>query len=311
MNRPRLTFGVSLGSFGAGLVPGSTVLAWADLAERLGYETLWFRDHLAWHSPVLDPFTTLGAIAGRTSRIRLGPGVLLLPLRAPATIAKAMATLDVLSSGRAVLGAGVGGEFPKEFEAAGVPYRERGRRADEALRAIHRLWTTSPASFEGEFYAFRNVVMEPRPMQTPHPPIWVGGRSDAALRRAAQLGDAWLAYFVSPRRFRASLDTIAAQRDARASGAFHAGLVLYVCLAPSREEGRATAAAHLANEYHQSFEAMVDQFCAVGRAADCIETIRQFVAAGVDHVAVIPTVPPDRVAEHLTRIAEEIVPAFA
>src|SRR5947208_3189724 len=113
--RGRPSFGVSLGSFGAGLVSGATLLEWAELAERLGYETLWFRDHVVWHSPVLDPFTALGAIAGRTSRIRLGTGVLLLPLREPALVAKAVATLDVLSSGRAVLGVGVGGEFPKEF----------------------------------------------------------------------------------------------------------------------------------------------------------------------------------------------------
>jgi probable F420-dependent oxidoreductase len=303
----RVTFGVSLGSFGAGLVPGPTIVGWAELSERLGYEIIWYRDHLAWHSPVLDPFTTLGAIAARTSRIRLGPGVLLVPLRPPALTAKAIATLDVLSSGRAVLGAGIGGEFPKEFEAVGVPRAERGRRADEALEAIRRLWTGSPATFKGEFYEFEDVVMQPRPVQTPHPPIWVGGRSDAALRRAAKFGDAWLAYFVSPRRFRESLDKIAAQRDGRPVGG---GLIMYVCLAPSREQGRATAAAYLANEYHQSFDAMVDRFCAVGPTADCIETIRQFVDAGVDHLAVIPTVPPDRVAEHLTRIAQEILPAF-
>ena len=306
----RVTFGVSLGSFGAGFVPGPTLMEWAELSERLGYETLWYRDHLAWHSAVLDPFTTLGAIAARTSRIRLGPGVLLVPLRPPALTAKAIATLDVLSSGRAVLGAGIGGEFPKEFELAGVPHAERGRRADEALEAIRRLWTTAPATFKGEHYRFENVVMEPRPVQSPHPPIWVGGRSDAALRRAAIFGDAWLAYFVSPRRFRESLDKIAAQRAARASGRFRAGLVLYVCLAPTRNEGRTAAAAYLANEYHQSFDAMVDRFCAVGRAAECIAMIREFVAAGVDHVAVVPTVPPDRVADHLQRIAEEIVPAF-
>ena len=306
-----MTFGVSLGSFGAGLPSAATVLGWAELAERLGYDIVWFRDHLVWHSPVLDPFTTLGAMAARTSRIRLGPGVLLLPLRAPAAIAKAIATLDVLSDGRAVLGAGIGGEFPKEFEAAGVPHAERGRRADEALEAIRRLWTTAPAGLKGEFHRFDDVVMEPRPLQTPHPPIWVGGRSDAALRRAARFGDAWLAYFVSPRRFRESLDKIVGQRDPLASTSLRGGLIMYVALAASREEGRAIASAYLANEYRQSFDAMVDRFCAIGPPAACIDTIREFVAAGVDHVAVIPTVPPDRVGEHLTRIAQEIVPAFA
>ena len=307
MNRS-LSFGVSLGSFGAGTVSGPTLLAWAELSERLGYEILWFRDHVVWHSPVLDVFTTLGAIAARTSRIRLGTGVVLLPLRPPALIAKAIATLDVLSSGRALLGVGVGGEFPKEFEACGVPPAERGRRTDEALEAIRALWTTAPASFKGERYAFDGVVMEPRPLQTPHPPIWVGGRSDAALRRAARFGDAWFAYFVSPRRFKESLERIAAQRETRT--AFGAGLVLYVCLAASHEEARTTASRYLANEYRQPFDTLVDRFCALGTPADCIEAIGRFVDAGVDHVAVIPTVPPALVPEQLARIAEEVMSAF-
>jgi len=304
----RVSFGVSVGSFAAGLVSGPTLLDWADLSERLGYEIFWYRDHLLWHSPVLDPFTTLGAVAGRTSRIRLAPGVLLLPLRQPALVAKAIATLDVISSGRAMLGAGIGGEFPKEFDVVGVSPSERGRRADESLEAIRRLWTTSPASFKGEFYAFDEAVMQPVPVQRPHPPIWIGGRSDAALRRAARFGDAWLAYFVSPRRFRESLDKIATERDGRACGA---GLILYVCVAPTREDARAAAAQYLANEYRQSFDAMVDRFCALGSPADCVETIRSFADAGVEHFAVIPTVPPAQVPEQLARVAEEIVPAFA
>ena len=307
MNRP-LSFGVSLGSFGAGSVSGATLLGWAELAERLGYEILWFRDHVVWHSPVLDPFTTLGAIAARTSRIRLGTGVLLVPLRPPALIAKAVATLDVLSSGRAILGVGVGGEFPKEFEAVGVSPAERGRRADEALEAIQALWTTSPASFKGKLYAFDGVVMKPSPVQTPHPPIWVGGRSDGALRRAARFGDAWFAYFVSPRRFAESLEKIAAQRGART--ACGAGLILYVCLAASQEEARTSAIRYLSNEYHQPFDALVDRFCALGTAADCVEAIQRFVDVGADHFAVIPTVPPAQVPEQLSRIAEEVVPAL-
>jgi probable F420-dependent oxidoreductase len=305
-----VTFGVSLGSFGAGLVPGATLLEWAELTERLGYETLWYRDHVVWHSPVLDPFTTLGAMAARTSRIRLGTGVLLLPLRPPALVAKAIATLDVLSGGRAVLGAGIGGEFPVEFQACGVPTAERGARTDEALEAILRLWSGAPASFAGRFHHFDGVVMEPAPVQRPHPPIWVGGRSDAALRRAARLGDGWLAYFVTPRRFRESLDKIGAHREA-ARTPVRAGLVLYVCVAATPAEGRAAAIHYLSTEYRQRFDDLVDRFCAVGPPEACVETIQRFVDAGADHVAVIPTVPPARVPEQLARIAEAIVPAFA
>jgi probable F420-dependent oxidoreductase len=328
---PRLTlalivvgpsFGVSFGSFGAGLVSGPTLLDWAEQAERLGFDALWFRDHILWHSPVLDPFTMLGAIAARTSRLRLGPGVLLLPLRHPTLVAKAIATLDVVSDGRAMLGVGVGGEFPKEYEACGVPLAERGRRADEALEVIRALWTGSPARHSGAFFSLDGAVMQPRPVQKPHPPIWVGGRSDAALRRAARAGDGWLAYFATPARFRESLDKIAAHREgalrggeagapwAGASRTFGAGLILYVCLAASREEARAAAAAYLTNEYRQPFASLVDRYCALGSPADCAETIQRFVEAGVDHVVLIPTVAPDRVPEQLARLAEDALPAL-
>jgi probable F420-dependent oxidoreductase len=298
------------------------VLGWAEEAERLGYDALWFRDHVLWHSPVLDPFTVLGAMAARTSRLRLAPGVLILPLRHPVLVAKAIASLDVVSGGRAMLGVGVGGEFPREYEACGIPLGERGRRADEALEVIRALWTESPASHAGKFFLFQDAVMEPRPIQEPHPPIWVGGRSDAALRRAARFGQGWLAYFVTPGRLRESLDKIAAYRDGalrpgaasagedRASGAFKAGLILYVCVAASREAARAAADEYLSTEYRQPFAPLVDRYCALGPAADCIEAIRTFVDAGADHIVLVPTVPPERLSEQLAWLAEDALPAF-
>ena len=275
--------------------------------ERAGFDSVWTGDHVSFHSPLYESLTLLASYAAITTRIKLGTGVYLLALRPPAIAAKITATVDVLSNGRLIFGVGVGGENPKEFELTGSPHTERGARVSEGIDVVRALWRDTPASFDGRFTKFSGVSIDPKPVQRPGPPIWVGGRSDAALRRAAKFGDAWLAYFVSPRRFRESLDKIAAQRDGRAIGG---GLIMYVCLAPTREEGRATAAAYLANEYHQSFDAMVDRFCAVGPPSDCVDTIRQFVDAGVDHIAVIPTVPPDRVAEHLIRIAQEIVPAF-
>ncbi len=304
-----VSFGVSFGSFGAGAVPAATLLAWAEDVERLGYDVLWFRDHVLWHSPVLDPFTMLGAIAARTSRVRLGPGVLLLPLRSPAIVAKAIASLDVVSSGRAVLGVGVGGEFAKEYEACGVPLRERGRRADESLEAIRALWTSPSASYYGDFVRFHGASMRPLPVQA-HVPIWVGGRSDAALRRAARFGDGWLAYFVTPERLAASVEKILAERTAGSADRFGVGLVLYVCLARNRDEARREAAEYLAREYRQPFDHLVDRYCALGSAGECIETIKRFVEVGVDHVTLIPTVPPERFVDDLRHLADDIVPFF-
>lgn len=307
-----VSFGASLGSFGAGLVPGSTLIEWAQEIERLGFETLWVRDHVLWHSPVLDPFTVLGAMAARTSRIRLGPGVLLLPLRSPALIAKAVASLDFVSGGRAVVGVGIGGEFPKEYEACGVPIRERGHRADEAIEAIKALWSPGPATYKGKFYRFEGVVMEPRPLQEPHPPIWVGGRSDAALRRAGRLGDGWLAYFVTPERFRMSLDTALEhwQKWGKPEATFGSGLVIYIRVAPTYEEAKRDAVHYLATEYHQPFEHLVDKYCALGPVSDCVATLCRFVDAGVRHAVVIPTCASSMVMDQLRQVAAEIIPCF-
>jgi probable F420-dependent oxidoreductase len=306
-----LSFGVSLGSFGAGLVPGPVLLDWAGEIERLGFDTLWFRDHVLWHSPVLDPFTALGACAARTTRIRLGTGVLLLPLRNPVLVAKAIASLDFLSSGRAMLGIGVGGEFAREYEACGVPLGERGRRADEAVAAIRVLWSESPATYKGEFYRFENVLMEPRPLQTP-PPIWVGGRSDRALARAGRLGDGWLAYFVTPDGFRRRLERALEPRQRRGGSAatFGAGLVLYFRLAPDPAEAEGAAIEYLGTEYQQPFEGLARRYCALGPASECIATLERFAEAGVRDVVLVPACPPSMFMDQLRQLAAEIMPAF-
>ncbi|MER3449377.1 MAG: hypothetical protein C4315_06280, partial [Chloroflexota bacterium] len=120
--------------------------------EQLGFDSVWSGEHLLYHGPTLDALIVLAAYAARTERLKVGSSVLLLPLRPPALVAKAAATLDVLSGGRLILGVGVGGEYPPEFEAVGIPLAERGARADEALAILKLLWSGDPASFEGRFY---------------------------------------------------------------------------------------------------------------------------------------------------------------
>jgi len=307
-----LTFGVSLGSFAAGLPAGPTLLTWAEEIERLGFDALWFRDHVLWHSAVLDPFTLLGAIAGRTSRMRLGPGVLLIPLRNPLLVAKAVASLDFVSGGRAMLGVGVGGEFPQEFEACEVPMSERGRRADEGLDAIRALWTQAPAAHEGSAYRFGGVVMEPRPIQRPHPPIWVGGRSDHALERAARRGDGWLAYFTTPEGFRRRLDRALDHRERMSRrDPFGAGLIVYVRIARTREDAERAAVEYLTREYRQPFDELAGRYCALGPPDECAADLARFAEAGVREFVVIPTCPPAMLLDQLGAVAEDVVPRLA
>ena len=308
----RLSFGASLGSFGGGTVPVPTLLDWAAEIEALGLDAIWFRDHVVWHSPVLDPFVALGALAARTSRVALGPGVLLLSLRNPAVVAKAMATLDQFSGGRALFGVGVGGEFPKEFEACGVPHGERGRRADEALRAIRALWTEERASFEGRTVRFADVTMRFRPVQRPHPPIWVGGRSEPALARAGRLGDGWLAHFVTAEGFGRRLARARAHWRARgATGVFGAGLVVYFHVAATRDEACRAAQWYLETEYRRPFGDLVDRYCALGSPAECAAALAAFIDAGARHITAIPAGPIDRYMPQMRRFVGEVKPRLS
>jgi probable F420-dependent oxidoreductase len=280
-------------------------------AEALGYDSLWLGDHVAFHTPTLDVVAALAWVGAATRRVRLGPCVYLLALRHPVLAAKAVATLDVLSGGRVVFGVGVGGEYPPEFEAVGVPHRERGRRVDEGIAACRALWGAAPASFAGRHVRFADVALEPRPRQPGGPPVWIGGRSEHALARAARLGDGWVAYLVTPERFRRGLERIRAlaQTAGRAlPPAFAAAHLAFVAVDDDLARARATAAAHLERRYRQSFEGLVDRYCILGPPARCAEALAAFAGAGVDTLIVSPAVPPERLGEQVERVATEVVP---
>ena len=188
--------GVNLINFGPG-ASGSSLLQWAKIAEDIGYHSAMISDHVAltadvrikYPEPFYDAFATLSWLAGQTRRIKIGTTVVVVPYRHPALLARLGANLDDLSGGRFILGVGVGG-MPLEYAALGLAFHERGAIANEYLAAIEVLWTSETASFQGKHVAFTDIAGI-RSLQRPHPPIWVGGRSDAALRRAVRFGDAW------------------------------------------------------------------------------------------------------------------------
>jgi probable F420-dependent oxidoreductase len=179
-------------------------------AEERGFDSLWVPEHVvlfeeyesrypyspdgriptAPESGMLDPFAALAFLASCTSTIRLATGIALLPQRNPVYAAKEIATIDWLSEGRVDLGIGVGW-LREEFEAVGVDWANRGRRTDEYLGVLRALWCDDPSSYEGEFYSLPACNMFPKPVQQPHPPVHIGGESDAALRRVARLGQGW------------------------------------------------------------------------------------------------------------------------
>jgi probable F420-dependent oxidoreductase len=151
-----------------------------------------------------DVFVVFTFMAAVTSRLRFGTDIYVLPLRHPMVSARAVATLDVLSKGRITLGVGLGW-LPGEFDLAGIPWESRGQRTDECIRIMRALWSEEEASYEGEFYAFKGAVFEPKPVQKPGPPILIGGESARAMRRAAELGDGWCARNHTPAGLRDSV----------------------------------------------------------------------------------------------------------
>lgn len=207
-----MKYGLRMPSFalGSGTAPLSTMGAYLRRAEDLGFESAVTIDHLLLTPPAyactwLEAMTLLAALAGITRTIRLGTMVLVLPLRNPVYFAKEWATLDLLTGGRTILGLGVGWH-EEEFALMGVPYRERGPRTGEAIEVLKALWAGDDVTYEGKFYRFRNLTIDPKPVQTPHPPIWIGGGTqpsekvygqtvpniDPVLRRIARYADTWV-----------------------------------------------------------------------------------------------------------------------
>jgi probable F420-dependent oxidoreductase len=192
-----MQFGLSLPHFRQVASP-EVIRQVAQGAEHLGYEGIWVSDHIVIPTSAVDrfgsifyePLTVLGYAAACTSRVRLGTTVIILPYRNPLVTAKVLSTLDVLSGGRVTAGMAVGWT-EDEFKALGVPFKERGALSDEYIAAFKALWTQDKPAFHGQHVRFENIAFEPKPVQKPHIPIWIGGNSKRAIRRAVALGDCW------------------------------------------------------------------------------------------------------------------------
>jgi probable F420-dependent oxidoreductase len=257
-----------------------------ELIDRSGYDSIWAGDHISFPIPFLDPLPQIAQAAAFSNRLTFGTAVYLLPLRHPAPVAKEVATLDHLTEGRLIFGVGVGGEFPKEYEACGVPFAERGARMNESIEVLRRFWSGAAATHTGRFFRFSEVPMQPPPRQAGGPPIWTGGRSEAALERAARLGDGWLAYVVTPAMYRDALEKIAAKAAMarRTIERFGSGHLLFACVADSYEQAYATANETLSRRYAMDFSQATKRYAALGRPAEVAARIREFYDAGVRHV---------------------------
>ena len=298
--------------FGIGLRRIDDIAANAREAERLGYQFVSTGEHVFFYGPVNNGLIALAAAAGATSSIKLMSAITLVPLYPPPLLAKLVATLDLVSNGRFHLGVGVGGEFAREFEACGVPVRERGARTNESLAIMKRLWTEDDVSVEGRFTQLSGVTLAPKPKQRPHPPIWISGRSEAAMRRCARYGNGWLPYMYTPERLADSLAAIAGFADAAGrDDAVIPGLHIFFAVHEDRDTAVEMAAQRLSLQYNQDFSKLVGRYALAGNPEDCIARLREYVDAGARTIMLNSACRSDYMVDNERLLAEAVLPAFS
>lgn len=300
---------------GSNLADPLQTAAHARLAEEVGFDFVGagehvFRDERPGSTQIA--LSALATAAGATSRVRLLTSIVIAPLHHPVMLAKEAAVVDAASGGRLTLGVGVGGEFQTEFDALGVPTRQRGARTDETLEIVRRLWREQDVAHSGRFFSFEGLTIDPQPLQEGGPPVWVGGRSEPAMQRAVTYGDGWLPYLYRPSHYERSVQTVGNMlaEDGREAGGFGWGLHLMTALGDTRDEARATAAAGLRAGYlyEGDYERLADRYCLLGTPQECVEQLREFSAAGARDILLSWLAPADRIAAQIEAVGREVIP---
>ena len=287
-----------------------SVAADARAAEEQGFDGVAWGEHLFFHGAVSNSFVSLAAAAGATSRIRLLSSVTILPLYPVALAAKLATTLDQVSGGRFDFGVGVGGEFPDEFAAAGVSVRTRGRRTDEHLEVLRRFWSGGQVNFDGEFTSIPNLALDPPPLQPGGPPIWLGGRKPAAVRRAAQFADVWLPYMYSPAQLAASLAEVrsTAGQFGRNPAAVHGAIFCWGGVDPDPVRSRREVVEGVGEIYQQDFHPLADRYLLHGTPTSVVARIGEYREAGAETIVFSPVGDATRRTEIAELFAAEVLP---
>ena len=283
------------------------IRSFAMQAETLGYDSLWLQERIIGDFTMLEPVTLLSYVAGITTRLKLGTSVILLPLRNPVQLAKAYSSLDVMSGGRAVLGVGLGGGHLGSHEDV-LGYSREGRvtRFTEAVQIIRLLWTEPKASFQGRYWNFKEISMEPKPLQKPHLPIIFGGHHDNALRRAVKSANGWMgagsssvaSFIREASRIRDFLDE--AKRD---PASFHVSKRVYLAVDKDKARGEQRIREWFSRRYKNAD--LGPKVSIWGSSAECAEKIQEIVQAGAQHIVFNPMFDE---MEHLEICAKEIMP---
>ena len=288
---------------------------WLAAVERLPVESVWQGGHVLPPSATGEAVTRLALMTAWTERVRVGSAVLVLPLYQPVVVAKQLADLDARSGGRLTVGVGVGGEFPDEFAAVGVPVAERGARTDEAMDVLRALWSGKPVTHRGRFVDLDAVELRPvaapdgRTGQPGGPPLVVSGRREPAMRRAARRGDGWMPYLVSASAYARSVATIRSEAAAagRDLGGFEWLLYLYCSIRDDGDRARDDVASFLGRAYGDKPGAMLDRIAPAGTPEEVAAKVQPYVDAGARHIVIAPAAHTDTL-EIVRLAAEEVLP---
>ena len=279
--------------------------------EQLGYESVWVWDHILLgvdpYFPILDSLSVLTAVAARTERIRLGTGILVLPTRNPVVLAKQLSSIDQISNGRLTLGM-ASGWYKREFDAIGVPFKERGNIMDRNLDILIRLWQEDSVTGSYPPYEFAAAVMSPKPVQKPHPPILIGGYVDRVLKRAGVLGDGWLTYYYTAEGFAKSWDKVRrfAEEAGKDPDTLRSINQLPIYIGKSRADVEAPMLEWLTSEWDfAGWSDSTTDSAVLGTVDDCVEQLQAHLDAGVQQITLVPYRFD---MAQIEQIAEEIIP---
>jgi probable F420-dependent oxidoreductase len=280
-----------------GLVP--PVVEAARQAEELGFDGAWVGDHLWGHAPWLDSTVALASAAAVTERLQLGFSVMLIALRPPAWAAKQIQSIDALSGGRLTLGVGVGGEYPEEFEAAGVPVHERGKRVDQTLEVLPDLLLGRRVDYDGDALSVHANPLAPAMPSLPR--ILIGGRGDVALRRVVRVGDGWLPMWLSPEELSERGGRLRELAAASGRPEPSVTLLILVHVDDDLERSRREAAEHLEGQYKLPLH-VVERWAALGPPEHVAEQLQPYIDVGVNELILMtlgraPLVQYERLAE--------------
>jgi probable F420-dependent oxidoreductase len=302
----KVRIGITIGDSALDGHSPDRLLEFVDQCERWDIDSVWVSDRIVAPRTTLDPIVFLAFLASRMRNMKFGTSALVLPTRHPVILAKQVATLDYLCKGRLLLVVGLGGDDSGDFAATGVRKEERGRRADEAIVLMKKLWTEENVTFAGNFYSVKDLTLLPRPYQSDGPPIWVGGRSKAALRRAGSLTDGWLVSSVTPAEMGEGIQAIRsyAKEAGREIAEDHYGVLIPYFFGRNATEALAAAGPSL----RRRNDVPVEEYSALGTPETIRRKIQAYIDVGATKFVMRPCGPAEMLPAQVELLAREVVP---